>query len=438
MLEFGKTDPEYLAYAHSLNIRNIGKFSLAGATICLLLLTDRSGPTPGVVYNHIFNSDVLGVFFFVYFMVNWLLLKLWSNNILVQKIACWGVVIGTYLFSGLLGYINTFTSSGLTSIAVAYLMIAFLFAEHLVRQIFLLIANAVLFYLFTVYIGGVDKISIWITLVSVVFLSILVLTTMDKQRKEVFYSQKKIAEQVKELNNALDVKASFFGHMSHELRTPLNAIIGFSDMLKTMAGKGMDSQKIEEYAGFINSGGNHLLSLVNDLLDQNKLETGKIDISAETLDVEELLNKYVDELAPISDNKNQSVEIKKSSEQIYIQSDRRIFKQIIYNLLSNALKYTPEHGRIEIIPHKGQKDFIEIEINDNGRGMPEEVVEQIRNNSAPVKSHFISHAEGMGLGLIIVRQLLYRLGATIDVESQLDKGTRIRLTFPEKFPAKND
>ncbi len=430
MLKIAKPDPEYLAYAHSLNIRNIGKFSLAAAAICLLILTDRSGPTPGVAYNHIVNSDNIGVFFLVSFLANWLLLKLSDNNIFMQKVACWGVVIGAYLFSGLLSYINAYTGSGLTSIAVAYLMIAFLFAERLFVQAFILIVNAVLFYLFAVYIGGVDKTGVWITLVSVVFLSILVLTTMDKQRKEVFYGQKKIAQQLKELNNALDVKASFFGHMSHELRTPLNAIIGFSDMLKQTPKEKLDPDRVIEYATFINSGGNHLLSLVNDLLDQNKLESGEINVSIEPLNVNSLLTSYVDELKPISINKKQEVVLNFEQDQIEIQSDRRIFKQIIYNLLSNAQKYTPDNGTIILSAHKNKDGHVDININDNGRGMPEEVVQQIHCANIPIKSHFISHAEGTGLGLIIVRQLLYRLGATIDVKSELNVGTKIKLTFP--------
>ncbi|MBT5766642.1 MAG: hypothetical protein HOI58_07295 [Kordiimonadaceae bacterium] len=149
-------------------------------------------------------------------------------------------------------------------------------------------------------------------------MSAIVSYTMDIQRQNVFYAQQKIANQVEELNRALDVKSVFFGHMSHELRTPLNAIIGFSDMLKTMDDKTLTREKVHEYAEYINSGGNHLLSLVNDILDQNKLEAGGIAVSIERVDVCELLQNYVDELNPISMDKQKQVNLHFDDEALYL------------------------------------------------------------------------------------------------------------------------
>ncbi len=433
MFEFLKTDKEYLAYAHANNVDNLKKFAPAGVVICLLLLTDRSGPTPGVPYNHIFNSDVTGVTSIVLFALGWIMLKFARQNVVVEKTACWIIVFTAYILAGSISYISVSSDEGLTSVAVAYLMISFLFAERLHFQIAILLANSLFFYVLTVFVGGADPGGIRIALISIVFLSMLVVVTMDKQRKEVFYSQKKIAEQVKELNNALDVKAAFFGHMSHELRTPLNAIIGFSDMLKTMAKTGIDPNKVEEYATFINSGGNHLLSLVNDLLDQNKLETGEVSVSIEPINVGRLVSNYVDELKPISDNKNQQVTVELENDYIEIESDRRIFKQIIYNILSNAQNYTPENGLIEVSARRNGEEKVEINIKDNGQGMPDEVMDQIHNTNISVRSHFISQAKGTGLGLIIVRQLLYRLGGTINATSSIGAGTNILLSFPTKY-----
>ena len=420
----------YLEYAHKINVSNISRFSLAVCAICLLLLTDTSGPNSKVPYNHIMNSDNIAVVFFVAYLIIWMVLKFVKNNPISQKIAEWCGIGLTYLFANSIGYLSVVADGSITAIAIAYLMVAFLFAERFVLQLCLMMFNGFLFFFIAFYFAKVDPVTFQIIFISVLFLSGLVAYTMDIQRREVFNTQKKIALHVEELNRALDVKSAFFGHMSHELRTPLNAIIGFSDMLKSLTQTKLKPDMVKEYAEYINTGGNHLLSLVNDLLDQNKIETGYINVSIEKLDAAQLLKGYVEELKPISLEKDQTIDLHLVNKSIEFYTDQRLFKQIIYNLLANAQKYTQNSGAIEIIAREGM-DYVEIVIKDNGKGMSDELVEQIGKSDLPIKSHFITQAEGTGLGLIIVQQLMDRLNAKIEVHSEEGAGTEFKMSFPK-------
>lgn len=427
--EVKSTDNNYIEYARKLNVGNLSKFSLAVCIVCLLILTDNSGPSPLVKYNHIFNSDNISIVFFVAFLFVWIAFKLFQNSIKIQRITVWVAVVFAYLFTDALSYLGLSSSGGITAMAVAHLMISFLFVERLKYQLVLMLVNGLLFYYIATKYGEVDPNVFVIALLSVIFMSSIVSYTMDKQRRDVFYSHQKIANQVIELNRALDVKSVFFGHMSHELRTPLNAIIGFSDMLKTMKTENLTEEKVHEYAGYINSGGNHLLSLVNDILDQNKLEIGGVNVTFETVDVCVLLQNYVDELKPISMDKKQEVNLHFEDKEIPFGTDRRLFKQIIYNLLSNAQKYTPAQGVIDIFARRNV-DQIEIIIKDNSKGISPDVIQQINKADIPIETHFISKAEGTRFGLIIVQQLMGRLNAKVDVTSVVGKGTEFKMLFP--------
>lgn len=429
MSELKSTENSYLEYARNLNVGNLSKFSLAVCIVCLLILTDTSGPSPLVKYNHIFNSDNIAIVFFIAFLGIWIVFKLFQDSIKLQRITVWIAIIFAYLFSDALSYLGLSSSGGITAMAVAHLMIAFLFVERLKYQLVFMIANGLLFYYIATKYGEVHPDVFVIALLSVIFMSAIVSYTMDKQRQNAFNSQQKIAMQVDELNRALDVKSSFFGHMSHELRTPLNAIIGFSDMLKTMDKENLTHEKVQEYAEYINSGGNHLLSLVNDILDQNKLETGDVKVTIERVDACALLKNYVDELKPISMDKKQQVNLHFDDASIMFDTDQRLFKQIIYNLLSNAQKYTPEKGVIDLYATQID-DHVEITIKDNGKGISSDIIQQINKSTIPVRTHFISKAEGTGLGLIIVQQLIDRLNAKIVVCAEHGKGTTFKMLFP--------
>lgn len=432
MFRVSDTERNYLNYAHSLNVQNIKMFSLAVCVICLLLYFTSGDPNPDIKFSAIINGRSISIFFSILFLLNWSALHYIKDKIEVQKRLVWSAVLAAYLFAGSLSYLSLADGGGITAVAVAYLMISVLFAERLIIQLSLLFISCSLFMLLVFMNESINFDQFRVALISVMLLSVLISIAMDRQRRSVFNNQQKIAEQLENLNKALDVKAAFFGHMSHELRTPLNAIIGFSDMLKILPDEKLDVGRVNEYADFINKGGHHLLSLVNDLLDQNKIEAGEINVTIEKLNIGELLTEYVDELKPISINKDQEIQLV-VKDNIFIESDRRLFKQIIYNLLSNAQKYTQNNGTIVIGANMTQDGMAQVNIIDNGKGMSEEVAKQIGNLDLTIKSHFISHAEGTGLGLIIVQQLIYRLNAAIDVKSKVGVGTEITLLFPKKI-----
>ncbi|MCC3860194.1 transporter substrate-binding domain-containing protein [Pseudemcibacter aquimaris] len=255
---------------------------------------------------------------------------------------------------------------------------------------------------------------------------IIVLFWVNKLKLEI--NRRKAVE--KELNRALDVRATFFGHMSHELRTPLNAIIGFAEMLPLHEKKDDYNERVQEYADYITSGGKHLLSLVNDLLDQNKIETGAIKVSIETLKIDDLLKTYIAELNPITKENSQTIELITSEPIGTIQSDRRLFKQIIVNILSNAQKYSPNGETITIQVTPANDNNTKISIKDNGDGISEDILEELSAYKDKQKAHFIANAQGTGLGLIIVHQLMLRLDGTLDINTEKGKGTEIALTFP--------
>lgn len=262
---------------------------------------------------------------------------------------------------------------------------------------------------------------------------ILILFWVRSLRNEI--ARRKIVEN--ELNRALDVKSTFFGHMSHELRTPLNAIIGFSEMMLVYKKSPDFNAKVEEYANYINSGGRHLLNLVNDILDQNKIEAGEINVSIENLNIKKLISEYIEELKPITNQKNQKIIIDPNSKNHSIFSDRRLFKQVIFNILSNAQKYSPADTEIKILINKSDYNHVDISIEDKGDGIPQDVIEQLSDYKDNQTAHFIANAEGTGLGLIIVDQLMRRLNGKLKIDSTNDEGASVTLSFPHNFEDQN-
>ena len=259
----------------------------------------------------------------------------------------------------------------------------------------------------------------------------MIFVTAEKQRRKVFESQELLAKNIDELNKALDLKSVFFGHMSHELRTPLNAIIGFSEMILNDTYKPRTLEKIKEYTGFIHSGGEHLLKLVNDILDSSKIEAGEMNVSFEKVELGEVLQDYINEISSITRDKQQKLQLILENEGLILNSDKRLLKQIVFNLISNAQKFTSAGGLIEIYAAKSQDETIDITVKDNGKGIDEEILKSINDQENSIDTHFISRAEGTGLGLVIVRQLVKLLQGNIIIESQSGIGTEIKMSFPQ-------
>lgn len=237
-----------------------------------------------------------------------------------------------------------------------------------------------------------------------------------------------IKEQNKKILEADRVKNEFLANMSHELRTPLNAIIGFSEALNLKI-FGELNEKQSEYIRDINSSGVHLLGMINDLLDLSKIESGKIQLAKEKFNVKSAINEALSIVSPLLVQKKQSMNFECKDESIEINADRRKFHQILYNLISNAIKFTPENGNIEVTVLKDGK-FLKVSVKDNGIGIASEFHEKIFGKFQQVDNSFSAKQGSTGLGLTITRELVKLHGGKIVLESDLNRGSNFIFTLP--------
>jgi signal transduction histidine kinase len=215
--------------------------------------------------------------------------------------------------------------------------------------------------------------------------------------------------------------------MSHELRTPLNAIIGFSEVLADRM-FGELNEKQEEYSKDIHASGQHLLSLINDILDLSKIEAGRMELELTEFDLPAALDNALMLIRERAGRRSIALHTEIDTRLGQIQADERKVRQVVLNLLSNAIKFTPEGGRIEVgaTPKDG---FVEIAVSDTGIGIApedqEKVFEEFRQVGTAAKK-----IEGTGLGLTLCRKFVELHGGKIWVKSQLGEGSTFTFTIP--------
>lgn len=239
-----------------------------------------------------------------------------------------------------------------------------------------------------------------------------------------------IKEQNKKILEADKIKNEFLANMSHELRTPLNAIIGFSEALNLNI-FGELNEKQAEYINDIHSSGLHLLRMINDLLDLSKIESGKMQLNSELFNVNNALEEAVSIIKSLADRKNIDLKLNLKKKNIKITADKRKFQQILYNLLSNAIKFTAENGDISV-NLADKKDKIEISVQDNGIGIPQEFHQKIFEKFQQVENSISKKTGNTGLGLTITKELIELHGGKIRVESEKDKGSNFIFTLPKE------
>jgi signal transduction histidine kinase len=235
-----------------------------------------------------------------------------------------------------------------------------------------------------------------------------------------------------ELEQASALKSQFLANMSHEFRTPLNAILGYTHMLLTgVSGPVQDAQR--KSLTRIDSNSRHLLALINDILDITRIEAGRMPLNVTTFRIPELVHEVMSELEPIIKRSNLTVAARMKTSLPPMRSDRQKVKQIVLNLLSNALKFTPS-GRVTIgAGHDAVTRMMTIDVSDTGVGIPSEahgkVFEDFRQlDSSPARGY-----GGTGLGLSICRRLSQMLGGTIDLNSAVGEGSTFRLKLPVRL-----
>ncbi|WP_172632565.1 PAS domain-containing protein [Methanohalophilus mahii] len=245
-----------------------------------------------------------------------------------------------------------------------------------------------------------------------------------KNAEENAIEAKKAAEQ------ANQTKSEFLANMSHELRTPLNSVIGFSDILsKEVRGKLNDSQK--KYVSNITKSGSHLLSLINDILDLSKIEAGQKQLEYSSFDLHEALDEISILIKPLISKKNIDLQMDLPPEDSRVYADRKKFKQIMYNLLSNASKFTPDKGTITIVANQ-EKDKLKVAVQDTGMGIPEADQATIFEPFQQVKSAKSSEYKGTGLGLSLARELVEMHGGQVGLKSEVGMGSTFTFTIPDK------
>ena len=234
------------------------------------------------------------------------------------------------------------------------------------------------------------------------------------------------------------IKSDFLANMSHELRTPLNSIIGFSEVLAEID-KLNDKQR--GYALNIRGSGHVLLELINDILDLAKLEAGKTEVRAQDFSIVALVEELAEMIRPLAEKKNIKVQTGIADETPVLFQDLGKIRQILTNLLSNAVKFTPEGGRIDIKVNQKDDDIV-LTVRDTGVGIAEQdrtlIFEKFRQAPSTIGIDSLTRKHsGTGLGLSIVRELCILLGGTIEVESEIGKGSVFSVVIPcrhEKLP----
>lgn len=228
---------------------------------------------------------------------------------------------------------------------------------------------------------------------------------------------------------ANDVKDRFLATVSHELRTPLNAIIGFSEMLSMDEIGRLDAGKRAEYARIIHASGNHLLDVVNTLLDISKIESGVMSIEREPLDVAALARDCCALMALRAESGGIALEPVLGPSLPRIEGDRRALKQVVLNLLSNAVKFTPAGGRVTLAVVR-DGDVIDLSVSDTGIGIAAADLPRLGDPFFQAKGAYDRSHEGTGLGLSVVRGLVGLHGGRLSIESAPGIGTRVSVRLP--------
>jgi signal transduction histidine kinase/DNA-binding response OmpR family regulator/CHASE3 domain sensor protein len=244
-----------------------------------------------------------------------------------------------------------------------------------------------------------------------------------------------ISQKNLQLEEANRTKSEFLANMSHELRTPLNAIIGFSEALKDgLMGEVAENQR--EYIEDIYASGEHLLSLINDILDLAKVESGKMTLDLEPVSVNAVLQNSLSMVKEKSLNHRLKLTLEADAGMPDIVADMRKLKQIVYNLLSNAVKFTPDGGTITLGARRID-GMLEIAISDTGIGISTENQAKLFQPFIQIDSTLSRQYQGTGLGLVMVKRLAELHGGSVGLESEVGKGSRFWMRIPWRNAEEN-
>ncbi len=225
-------------------------------------------------------------------------------------------------------------------------------------------------------------------------------------------------------------KSDFLARMSHELRSPLNAILGFSEVIADRVFGANATDRYEDYARSIHDAGTHLLELINDILDLSKVEAGELHLTLEPIELKELIKSSVQLMAPMAEKRGIQLVVDLGRSPLSLVADRRRLRQMVMNLISNAVKFTLAGGTVMVTANQDMGNII-IEVADSGIGMNAEQIKVALQPFGQVPTDSPYAQVGTGLGLPIVESLVKLHGGRIDIQSTPNVGTTVTLTIPK-------
>ncbi len=258
----------------------------------------------------------------------------------------------------------------------------------------------------------------------------------EREKEREIHNQQ-LAEALQAAQIASNSKTTFLSNMSHDIRTPMNAVLGFTTLLSKDA---ENVEKVREYTKKITASGQHLLSLINDILDVSKIESGKVVLTVEEFTLNDLVSSVDAIIRPMAREKEQEFHVEVTGIQHeYLLGDKTRINQILINLLSNAVKYTPEGGNIwfrmiGLKQRSSQYEHIRIEVEDNGYGMTPEYLKTIFDAFTRAENSTTNKVQGTGLGMAITKNIVELMGGSIDVFSEVNKGSIFKVELEFRIP----
>lgn len=238
----------------------------------------------------------------------------------------------------------------------------------------------------------------------------------------------RVAKEVSEKSS--EAKSALLSTMGHELKTPLNAIIGFSDLMRQAAFGPIGSSQYEEFIVHIHASGMRLLNAINDILDIVNCESGELELNQKEVGVGDLVNSVMKQIAPEAEASGVQIVNDVSDDCVCISGDEQYLQQALYNLMSNAVKFTATGGVVRVNMTLSGNDWLVLAIADNGIGISAEDLPRIMEPFEQADCRLDRKFEGLGLGIPLARAMARLHGGDIDYESELGQGTTVRITLP--------